>query len=123
MNITVNGVTFDLVSDLAIKVFSAKAAVEQYEHDAFVDYHKAQYPQEVHDLMRDVQYADVSDPIYEYKDTIEEMYWELDEIESRAYRKANMAQFLEYQSHMNEPDFDWDFYSDWHKDMYGFRPR
>lgn len=29
----------------------------------------------------------------------------------------------EYAKHMNEPDFDWDYYSDWHKDVYGFRPR
>lgn len=29
----------------------------------------------------------------------------------------------EYAKHMNEPDFDWGYYSDWHKDVYGFRPR
>lgn len=39
------------------------------------------------------------------------------------YRDENMNAFREYESHKNEPDFDWDFYSDWHKDMFGFRPR
>lgn len=39
------------------------------------------------------------------------------------YYEDNIDAFLEYQSHMGEPDFDWDFYSDWHKDMYGYRPR
>lgn len=31
-------------------------------------------------------------------------------------------EFHEYAKHMNEPDFDWNYYSDWHKDIYGFRP-
>ena len=39
------------------------------------------------------------------------------------YYNENIDDFLEYQSHMGEPNFDWSFYSDWHKDMYGFRPR
>ena len=39
------------------------------------------------------------------------------------YYNDNIDAFLEYQSHMDEDDFDWDFYSDWHKDMYGYRPR
>ena len=39
------------------------------------------------------------------------------------YYHDNIDAFLEYKSHMGEPDFDWSFYSDWHKDMYGFRPR
>ena len=41
---------------------------------------------------------------------------------NQAYRDYTEADFLEYASHKNEPDFDWDFYSDWHKDLYGFRP-
>ena len=39
------------------------------------------------------------------------------------YYNDNIDAFHEYESHMDEPNFDWDFYSDWHKDMYGFRPR
>ena len=35
---------------------------------------------------------------------------------------ADERAFHEYASHKDEPDFDWDFYSDWHKDIYGCRP-
>lgn len=122
MTINVYGVTFELVSDLAIKVFTAKADVEKYALDAFKDYSSAKYPHEVSELMEEVEYARPSDAIYQWKEIIEDMYWELDYIEDKAYRNRYMDDFLEYQSHMDEPDFDWDFYSDWHKDMYGFRP-
>lgn len=39
------------------------------------------------------------------------------------YYHDNFDAFMKYKARMNEPDFDWDFYSDWHKDMYGYRPR
>jgi hypothetical protein len=46
------------------------------------------------------------------------------------YREENQADFdAFYKEHIEgksweeiDPD-DWGFYSDWHKDMYGFRPR
>ena len=60
----------------------------------------------------------VSDNYDDYR----EQYWLLHAVEDDEYREENMEKFLEYESHMNEPDFDWDFYSDWHKDMYGYRP-
>lgn len=50
-------------------------------------------------------------------------YMTLSAIENDKYREYAEADFLEYASHKNEPNFDWDFYSDWHKDLYGFRPR
>jgi hypothetical protein len=50
------------------------------------------------------------------------VYWLLHEVEDEEYYEENIEKFREYESHMNEPDFDWDFYSDWHKDMYGYRP-
>ena len=57
----------------------------------------------------------------EYGDALQNLFafecWDRD-----AYCGESYSDFLEYASHMNEPDFDWDFYSDWHKDMYGFRP-
>ena len=28
-----------------------------------------------------------------------------------------------YAKKIDSPEFDWDFYSDWHKDVYGIRPR
>lgn len=52
----------------------------------------------------------------------DKVYWMLQEIEDEEYYEENIEKFREYESHMNEPDFDWDFYSDWHKDMYGYRP-
>lgn len=44
------------------------------------------------------------------------------EFNDREYYYENIDAFREYASHMNEPDFDWDYYSDWHKDLYGVRP-
>lgn len=52
-----------------------------------------------------------------------ELYWSIEYYWDNKYYEDNIDAFDEYRSHMGEPDFDWDFYSDWHKDMYGFRPR
>lgn len=43
-------------------------------------------------------------------------------IEDEEYREDNWEKFREYELKMHEPDFDWGFYSDWHKDMFGYRP-
>ena len=53
------------------------------------------------------------------RDAFATISWYYDE----KYYHDNIDAFLEYQSHMGELDFDWSFYSDWHKDMYGVRPR
>ena len=50
------------------------------------------------------------------------LYYDIVYYYDNKYYYDNIDAFIEYKSHMNEPDFDWDFYSDWHKDMYGFRP-
>ena len=55
-------------------------------------------------------------------DLEEVLFWEIGHYYDHKYYYDNIDAFHEYQSHMGEPDFDWDFYSDWHKDMYGFRP-
>ena len=120
--IAIFGVTFELSSEYAIKVCRAQQALEQYKKDAFVDYESAEYPNEISDLMEQVAYARESDPIYQYEEIIKDMYWELHDVEKEAYRQYAEKDFLEYASHKNEPDFDWDYYSDWHKDLYGFRP-
>ena len=39
------------------------------------------------------------------------------------YYEENIDDFRAYARRKNEPDFDWDFYSDWHKDLFGYRPR
>lgn len=51
------------------------------------------------------------------------------ELEKR-YREENKSAFDDYYTkHIKGKTFDkidpehWSFYSDWHKDMYGFRPR
>ena len=51
------------------------------------------------------------------------VYCDINTILQNEYYYENIDAFREYESHMDEPDFDWDFYSDWHKDMYGYRPR
>lgn len=57
-------------------------------------------------------------------------YLELLELESEEYRESNQAEFDKFYKEniqgksWNEIDpEDWQFYSDWHKDMYGYRPR
>lgn len=57
-------------------------------------------------------------------------YCELNEVLNERYRRENQASFdAFYAKHIEgksweeiDPD-DWGFYSDWHKDMYGFRPK
>jgi len=59
---------------------------------------------------------------YDLTDNEDRVYWLLHEIEDEEYREENMDEFKKYEARMNEPDFDWDHYSDWHKDMFGYRP-
>ena len=75
---------------------------------------------ELANLMDAVNYDDEYEMYY---DLVRNYYWLEHSVSSEAYRQYAEADFLEYASHKNEPDFDWDFYSDWHKDIYGFRPR
>lgn len=49
---------------------------------------------------------------------------------NKRYRERNQAEFdAFYNKHIKGKTWDeidqeaWDFYSDWHKDMYGYRPR
>ena len=49
-------------------------------------------------------------------------YETLNYIEDEEYRERNMDAFRAYEAKMGEPDFDFGFYSDWHKDMFGYRP-
>ena len=70
------------------------------------------------DLMREFDYG-VNPALYR---VLRNAWREEDAWNNQAYRDYAEADFREYASHKNEPDFDWDFYSDWHKDLYGFRP-
>ena len=59
----------------------------------------------------------------DWSDWYHNAYLFLNYVEDEKYYDAHIDKFREYQKHMNEPDFDWDFYSDWYKDLFGFRPR
>lgn len=57
-------------------------------------------------------------------------YTRLNDILDERYRAENQNEFNAfYEKHIKGKSYDeirpedWDFYSDWHKDMYGFRPR
>lgn len=66
----------------------------------------------------------------EYVNAHWDRYLELERIEHQEYFKREKPNFDRfYEEHIkgktwNEIDPDaWEFYSDWHKDMYGYRPR
>ena len=48
-----------------------------------------------------------------------DLFWT---IENYLNNKDSRA-LSEYAEHMDEPNFDWDFYIDWYKDVHGVRPR
>lgn len=73
---------------------------------------------EIMDILDSIMYNDPDnrwDEVYVYHNLIESV---IDDI----YREENMESFRAYEQRMNEPDFDWGYYSDWHKDMFGYRP-
>ena len=56
-------------------------------------------------------------------------YVNLTDVLDERYRERNQAEFdAFYAKHIDGKSWEeiepeaWDFYSDWHKDMYGFRP-
>lgn len=108
-----------------VRVFLESASGEQYDWlvctDACnrlpkMDYNSPEWS-DLWSKARAITEERYNDPVFR------DMFWELVGISDEAYYNANIADFLEYKSHMGEPDFDWGFYSDWHKDIYGFRPR
>ena len=63
-------------------------------------------------------------------DVIYKEYFSLVAIQDERYREANQKDFNEFYEknikgkNWNDIDPDtWSYYSDWNKDMYGFRPR
>ena len=57
-------------------------------------------------------------------------YCELDRIEQEEYRKENISKLKEFydkyianKEWSEIDDEDWSFYSDYHKDVFGYRPR
>jgi hypothetical protein len=118
-------VTIDTDDAVLIKVLTAiqnvKAVIKAYEELPYEDVLKVTKWDwhEMADLMDDCHYDDRFEPYY---DLVSHYYWLESSVSSEAYRRYAEADFIEYCTHMDEPDFDWDFYSDWHKDLYGFRP-
>ena len=63
------------------------------------------------------------------RETYMQAYWINDELVREAYRIENEPKLWEfYDKHKDEPKQSedgetwWDFFSDWHKDVYGVRP-
>lgn len=63
------------------------------------------------------------------RETYMQAYWINDELVRETYREENEPKLWAfYEKHKNEPKHSedgetwWDFFSDWHKDVYGVRP-
>lgn len=71
----------------------------------------------------------MNDMNYEYVDAHWSRYLELERIEHQEYMDSEMPKFNKFYKERIEgktweeidPE-DWEFYSDWHKDMFGRRP-
>lgn len=119
-----DGVTIE-VSEASplVKVLStieyAKAHLEHLKTHSYKD--RDDYDFNVLGDLVDLTFYD--DAYKEYHDLVWKTYLEVENAEDEAYREYAEADFLEFASHKGEEGFDWDMYSDWHKDLYGFRPR
>ena len=84
----------------------------------------------VQEYMHDYSLSELLDMIgygYEDEPAIIEAYERLDAELQRQYYEENVDKLWAfYREHLeNNPDadgYDWDYFSDWHKDVYGFRP-
>lgn len=125
-------VRFEITQDVFVEVSEGSVAYEVVKvlemakaHIAWVNTHSF----EERDSYNWHVLSDLLDKTYyveEYKDfynVVDKAYWDVQRAEDKQYRDYAEADFLEYASHKGEADFDWDYYSDWHKDLYGFRPR
>lgn len=122
----VEGVTIEVSEDdVCCKVINAIQAVDAYcEALVAMPYKEVSGYSAVHSAITEVLDASYYEAEFKpYRDMVWKAYCKLDDCEDEAYRRYAEADFLEYASHKDEPSFDWDFYSDWHKDLYGFRPR
>ena len=97
--------------DIKEKVDAFEEAINKgvkYEDLPFVD--------DFGSFVDDTWYTDLHEAVYD-------LYKRETCLSNMAYRNRYEAELIEYASHKDEPDFDWGFYSDWHKDVYGYRPR
>lgn len=90
------------------------------------------YKARVRDYMANYTSAELMD-MYGYgtdDEALGEACWRKYEEEQAVWAKAEEPKlWAYYEEHKHEPKHDengetwWDFFSDWHKDVYGFRPR
>lgn len=83
---------------------------------------------EVENAVAERAYIDFS--AEEVRDAEEIAFWARVEEEERAYYERNYKPFMQWvNANISGKTIEeiapetWDYYSDWHKDMYGFRPR
>ena len=92
------------------------------------------------EMMTDAELNDRTDELSKILDTCTasdprwdeayDEYFTIRAIQQDRYRRENQTEFdAFYEEHIKgkkweeiDPD-DWSWYSDWHKDMYGYRPR
>ena len=130
----VEGVTLEAVNPVTIEVMKAIEGVKQvcnaYRTMPYDDVMKATHYDwhVISDLMEKAYY----DKKYaEYRDIIEDAYWEEEEVSSRAYRDRYRDEFLAFEAKNVDyatgvwigSDEDYGFYSDWSKDMFGYRKK
>lgn len=71
-------------------------------------------------LLDHAAYVDAYKPFWK---PLYALYCERDAIESENYRRRYEREFLERFKNGMPSDDELDFLSDWHKDLYGYRPR
>lgn len=123
-----HGVQFEVYDKVFIEVLTAINEVEEalkvmkandFSSRAYSDaYHNAYHS--IEDVLEKTDYQKAYKPYY---NLVLDSYRLLNAQEHRDFYNASIEDFVEYKSHKNEDDFDWDYYSDWHKDLFGFRPR
>lgn len=85
---------------------------------------------EINERIRELDIVLMGYPIDEGWSKAYNEYCELTAVLDERYREENQTAFdafyakhIEGKSREEIDPEDWGFYSDWHKDMYGFRPR
>lgn len=127
----IGGVSFELCSTESIELaefvssmVEAREGMKTYETLAYDSVESRNLYRELRQtLQNNLDKSWYEEKFEIFSDECYRDYMRLSAIENLLYREYAEADFLEYASHKDEPNFDWGFYSDWHKDLYGFRPR
>lgn len=130
----IEGVTLETVNPVTIEVMKAIEGVKQvcnaYRTLPYDDVMKVTHYDwhVISDLMEKVEY----DKRYEqYADLIKNAYWEEEVVSERAYHDRYRDEFNAFEAKNVDyatgvwigSDEDYSFYSDWSKDMFGYRKR